>query len=223
MAKSLEDTLKAPQLLRTSTVIYGVMSIIGLAIVFWGHKNLSSVLSLPTHEPMEVLRLIGIGLLGGGVLLVASYFFENWFNSYRGLKDAMTRILGPCPAWMAIYLAVISAVAEEVLFRGAIQPFAGLVLTSILFGLLHMGGDGKISAWSVWAVMAGLLLGWIFSETGSLWPPIIAHFTVNAAALLGFRRSYRNYIEHSTALAGEVAQKSVEQSTTDADQETKRD
>jgi membrane protease YdiL (CAAX protease family) len=188
-----------PTLLRTSTVVYGLMSALGLAIVFWGHKNLTRILSLPLAAPIEVLRLLGIGLLGGGVLMVASYFFEDWFSSYRDLKAVMTRLLGPCSVAMVLYLAAISAFAEELLFRGAIQPFAGLALTSVLFGLLHMGGDGRISAWSVWAVLAGLLLGWMYDETASLWPPVAAHFTVNAAALLGFRRAYRNYVNATAA------------------------
>lgn len=195
----MQETLKIPNLLKTSTLVYGVMSAIGLAVVALGHKNLAAVFQIPSAT-LEGLRLVGIGLLGGGVLMVLSYFFENWFASYRDLKALMTRLLGPSSALTVIYLAAISALAEELLFRGAIQPFAGLWLTSALFGLLHMGGDSRISAWSVWAFIAGLLLGWIFKETGSLWPPVVAHFAVNAVALLGFRRSYRRYLLHAATL-----------------------
>jgi membrane protease YdiL (CAAX protease family) len=97
---------------------------------------------------------------------------------------------------MALYLAVLTGFGEELLFRGAIQPFAGLLLTSALFGLLHMGQNGILSAWSVWAFLAGLLLGWMYDETASLWPPIIAHFCVNAVSILSLRRAYRNLPGH---------------------------
>src|SRR5690606_2359125 len=144
-------------------------------------------------EPYEIFRLGAIGVLGASLLLVLSYFFEDWFPSFRDLKSVIMRFLGPVSIPMALYLAVVTSVGEELLFRGAIQPFAGLVLTSVLFGLLHMGQDGLVSAWSVWAFIAGLLLGWMYEETHSLWPPILAHFGVNAVSILNLRRSYRGY------------------------------
>lgn len=179
---------------RISTVVYGVMAVLGLAILYWGHETLEQVFAVP-KEPLRASRLVLTGLLGAGLLMILSYFFEDWFPSFRSLKSAITRLLGPCSVFMAFYLALVSAVGEEVLFRGAIQPFAGLVVTSILFGLLHMGPDGRISAWSLWAMLAGLLLGWMFNETGSLWPPIIAHFGVNAVSILRLRRAYRKWME----------------------------
>jgi membrane protease YdiL (CAAX protease family) len=150
---------------------------------------------VPT-DPREAARLVLIGLVGAGLLLVLSYFFEDWFPSFRELKAFVMRFLGPVSAPTAIYLALLTGVGEELLFRGTLQPFAGLVVTSVLFGLLHMGKDGLVSAWSVWALVAGLLLGWMFDETGSLWPPIIAHFVVNAVSIMNLRRAYRGLLGH---------------------------
>lgn len=182
-------------LLRRSTIWYGVMVLIGLAVLRFGHKNLRQALALPV-DPYEVARLTTIGLLGAGVLLVLSYFFEDWFPSYRNLKSSIMRVLGPVSVPGAIYLALLTAFGEELLFRGALQPFAGLVLTAVLFGLLHLGTDGLISWWSVWALIAGLLLGWMYDETASLWPPIIAHFGVNTVSILNLRRAYHRWTEH---------------------------
>lgn len=185
-----------PKALATkSTIVYGIMTLIGLAVVMFGHKRLGIAMGWPA-DPRDGLRLVMIGALGAGILLVLSYFFEDWFPSFRDLKAVMMRFLGPVSVPMALYLAVITAFGEELLFRGAIQPFAGLILTSVLFGLLHMGQDGFLSAWSVWALIAGLLLGWMYEETSSLWPPIVAHFIVNAASILSLRRAYRNWESH---------------------------
>ena len=190
---NLQSESDTSALARRSTVVYGVMTVVGLALLHFAHKTLRRSLAVPT-EPIEGLRLLAIGALGAGLLLVLSYFFEDWFESFRDLKTVIMRFLGPVSVPMAFYLALITAFGEELLFRGAMQPFLGLGLTSVLFGLLHLGKDGLVSAWSVWAFIAGLLLGWMYLETGSLWPPIIAHFGVNCLSILSLRRTYRNYL-----------------------------
>lgn len=182
-------------LIRKSTIVYGIMILLGTLVVAFGHEQLGPALAIPSG-PMEGGRLVAIGLLGGGLLLVLSYLFEDWFPSFRVLKSTIMRFLGPVSVPTAIYLALITSFGEEILFRGAVQPFAGLVFTAVLFGLLHLGQDGLVSAWSVWAVIAGLLLGWMYQETGSLWPPIVAHFSVNVVSILNLRRAYRSWKEH---------------------------
>jgi membrane protease YdiL (CAAX protease family) len=188
-------------LVRKSTIVYGLMSLVGVLLVRFAHHALERSLAVP-KDPLELTRLVSIGALGALLLLVLSYFFEDWFPSFRELKAVIMRFLGPCTVPMALYLAVITAFGEELLFRGALQPFAGLFLTSVLFGLLHMGRDGLVSAWSLWALIAGLLLGWMYAETGSLWPPIVAHFGVNAVSILNLRRAYRGWVGHLKDQAG---------------------
>jgi len=194
-----EDTalaLSPAVLIRKSTMIYGAMMLVGLLLLRFGHKKLSPAFAVPT-APLDLGRLVAIGLIGALLLLILSYFFEDWFPSFRSLKAVIMRLLGPCSVAGALYLALITAFGEELFFRGGIQPFAGLFLTSVLFGLLHVGQDGPVSAWSIWAWVAGLLLGWMYDATGSLWPSIITHFGVNAVSLLSVRRAYRGWVEHA--------------------------
>lgn len=179
-------------LARKSSLLYGSMTIIGLAALRYGHHTLHMALGIP-QTATEVARLVLTGLVGAGLLHVLGYFFEDWFASFRELKSRIMHFLGPASALTALYLALITSFGEELLFRGALQPVAGLVLTSVLFGMLHVGKDGLVSAWSVWATIAGLLLGWMYQETASLWPPVVAHFGVNAVSMLTIRRAYRSY------------------------------
>ena len=190
-------TIQTPgELLRKSLVVYSLMTLVGLTIMRFGHKNLATAFQL-SNNWTAVARLVLIGGIGAGVLLIASYFFEDWFPSFRELKVLVMRLLGPSSVGTAMVLSLITAAGEELLFRGAIQPFAGLFFTSLLFGLLHMGKDGIFSAWSMWAFLAGLLLGWMFSATASLWPCLVAHFGVNCVSILNLRRSYRVWSELS--------------------------
>lgn len=80
-------------------------------------------------------------------------------------------------------LAFFSGVGEEVFFRGALQPSFGLVPTSLLFGLLHIGPDRRFFAWTPWALAMGFLLGGIYEATGSLGGCIVAHVAINYANL----------------------------------------
>ena len=183
-------------LFKLSTLVYGVMTIVGASITHYGHDGLLFATSWP-EGTKEISRHVGIGVVAAAFLLVLSYNFENWFASFRQLKVSITRLLGPCSVPMALYLALISSIGEEVLFRGAIQPLAGIFFTSVLFGLIHLGQDGKISSWSLWAVIAGFVLGMIYDWTGRLWPPIIAHFLVNAISILNLRRAYGRLMDET--------------------------
>lgn len=193
--------LSPDSLIKKSSVIYGVMAIAGLGIMAFFHNSIPKAFLWP-KELMEIGRLVTSGLVAAGILLVLSYFFEDWFESFRELKTIIMQVLGKVSIPMAIYLSFVTSVGEELLFRGAIQPFAGILLTSIFFGMLHMGPKGIVSAWSVWALVAGYILGWMFEETGSLWPPIIAHFGVNTVSILNLRRAFRGYKTHVKNGAG---------------------
>jgi len=184
--------LSSISILKISTIIYGSMVIIGLAIIHFGHKNTAELFRI-NMPSLEWLRLGAIGLLAAFFLKILSYFFEDWFESYRVLKHSMTQMIGPTSVGGALYLAAISSIGEEILFRGAIQPFAGVVITSILFGYVHLGKEGKVNSWTIWAMFAGLLLGLIQDATQTLWAPIFAHFLVNAYTMIKFRTDYKKW------------------------------
>ena len=88
-----------------------------------------------------------------------------------------------------VLVAIFSGVGEETFFRGAVQPEFGLVVASLVFGLLHVGPDRRYVVWTAWAVLAGFMFGALYEITGGLLAPILAHSAHNAATLLLWRRS----------------------------------
>jgi hypothetical protein len=82
-----------------------------------------------------------------------------------------------------LVLAVLSAVGEEMLFRGLLQPYVGLGLQAVLFGLLHQMPGPSRWVWVAWAALVGFGLGAIFELTGSLAGPVVAHAVVNGMNL----------------------------------------
>ena len=104
-------------LLVNSTVFYGILGGVGLLVSHFFHKNLMSNFVLPT-DSHQLLTLTGFSLLGVGVLLILSYLFESFFVSFRVLKQMFVKIFGQCSIGLAVYLALISSIGEELLFLG---------------------------------------------------------------------------------------------------------
>ena len=85
-------------------------------------------------------------------------------------------------------LAVLPAIGEELFFRGVLQrlfiqilkrPWAGIIITAILFSAFH----GLFLGFIPRAVL-GIVLGALFWYSGSLWPGILAHFINNALQII---------------------------------------
>ena len=73
--------------------------------------------------------------------------------------------------------------AEEAFFRGALQPAAGWLLASLIFGAVHFVPRREFLPWTGFAILAGLLFGALFEATGNLVAPVVAHMLVNAVNL----------------------------------------
>ncbi|MBM3461285.1 MAG: CPBP family intramembrane metalloprotease [Armatimonadetes bacterium] len=79
-----------------------------------------------------------------------------------------------------------SGFAEEALFRGVMQPLWGNLATSVIFGVLHTGRRDLLVL-GPWAAAASLLLGWLYTTSGTLWCPILAHTANNFASMVYLR------------------------------------
>ena len=88
-----------------------------------------------------------------------------------------------------VLVSIFSGVGEEALFRGALQPEIGIVISSLVFGLVHIGPDRRYLVWTFWAVFAGFLFGWLYEVSGGLTAPVVAHACHNAATFLIWKRS----------------------------------
>jgi len=82
-------------------------------------------------------------------------------------------------------VAVLPALGEEVLFRGALLPaiggIPGVAVSSVIFGALHVGG-GRSAAFGVWATAVGACYGACALNTGSVVAPAAAHALANIAS-----------------------------------------
>lgn len=88
---------------------------------------------------------------------------------------------------MTFVTGIVAPIAEEIAFRGVLygwlrQRFgvpAGVAISALLFSVAH-GIPALIPALAV----QGMVLALLYERSGSLWPPIIAHGTYNAATII---------------------------------------
>lgn len=87
-----------------------------------------------------------------------------------------------------ILLAIIPAVGEELFFRGILQEIciglfknnsAGIIITSLIFGILHFQIDNLLSI-----IFASLLLGYIYNFSNNIFLTILLHFGFNSFSLI---------------------------------------
>ncbi len=90
-------------------------------------------------------------------------------------------------------MAFLPALAEEISFRGTLQQILAknqeskakihmaIWITAFVFSAIHMQFYGFVPR-----MLMGAMFGYIFVWTGSLWVPIVMHFTNNGLAVLTY-------------------------------------
>jgi len=132
---------------------------------------------------VDPLRDVTVGLMAAGLVIALSHLWTEHTRSGRALAHGLASLLGPLSLRHVVLLALLSGVAEEAFFRGALQPRVGLVAASIVFGLVHFVPRPEFRIWTVFSLAAGFLLGFLFEATGNLVAPAIAHVVINAVNL----------------------------------------
>lgn len=178
----------AGKLIRLALFFYG-----GCAALAWLWGALAGrpwLLLRPRSLPAAAAgAAVGLGL--GLAVVLLSRLLVRWSSWGRELFDWFAGLLGPVSASQAVALAALSAVGEELLFRGAMQPSLGLWLTSGVFALLHFPQRARLWPWTLSAGLLGLAFGVMVERSGHLGGPIVAHFVINAINLAEVGRRAR--------------------------------
>jgi len=153
---------------------------LGAAALAWGGlRGQANIWQLPGRGEPLVLAGIASGiLLGLGIVFVSRLALYR-FDWARSLHREFRGLLNPMSDFEIVVLAVASSVGEEMFFRGALLPAVGLVASSAVFTLLHIGPKARHLPWTLSSFGAGLLFGAMFLWTGDLTGPVLAHFLVN--------------------------------------------
>lgn len=152
----------------------------GAAALAWGGlRGQPNIWQLPNHGEPLVLAGIAMGILLGLAIVFASRLALYRFDWARALHREFRGLLNPMSDVEIVVLAGASSVGEEMFFRGALMPAIGLLGSSAVFALLHIGPKARHLPWTISSFVAGLMFGAVFLWTGDLTGPVLAHFLVN--------------------------------------------
>ncbi len=158
----------------TATIVYIPLMLLGGALAWFWQESLPGNLD-PTVLGKGLLHGFGAGC----ILVVLTWLTGSRVRALRVLEAEFRATLGDISSLQILGLALLSGVAEELLFRGTLQPWLGITWASIIFGLLHFVPNLVFLPWTIFALITGFIFGWLYEACGTLVAPVTAHITVN--------------------------------------------
>ena len=166
------------------------LGFIGIWMVWW--------FNLPFYARLEIsAEVIGRGAVC--CLPMLALFFVSVNSSWRPLvrlrklvEGLLHGVLVDCH-WIELALISMAAgLGEEILFRGALQPWftrlTNPVLALVIVGLLFGAAHAVSKVYFVIATLIGFYLGWMSVAYDDLVAPIITHALYDFLALLYYQR-----------------------------------
>ncbi len=140
--------------------------------------------------PLQLSIGLGYGLLTAlvAIWIISRDFFKEEKEFYRRLITRLDLNLGSI-----LFLSLCAGTAEELFFRGGLQPLLGLWLTSILFVAIHgylNPRNWRISVYGVAMVFFIAGMGYLFREVGLI-SAMTAHTVLDVVLFLNMTRSYK--------------------------------
>ena len=170
-------------LVRVAVLFYAALLAAALIWAWLAGRSLLWASPAAQQRGLSLATDVGAGLLAAGLVILLSRQLTERTRLGERLAQTLRAALGPLTLGECWLLALLSGVAEEAFFRGALQPQVGLLLASLLFGAAHFVPRRELWLWTVFSIAAGLLLGWLFDATGNLVAPVVAHAAINGVNL----------------------------------------
>ncbi|MBN2432846.1 MAG: CPBP family intramembrane metalloprotease [Acidobacteria bacterium] len=163
-----------------------VIGMVGLAWVIRGDFLWRDLFHYPGWFGWLAGPVLGMCTAVGGALL-----YEKIPRLRRFMPAEVLAMMRRMPVGLWLVVAVSGSAAEEILFRGALQPIFGMVITNLLFGFFHFWAQRRLLAYGIGAFLMGMLLSVVFSWTHSLLTVILMHTTHNLVVSAWIMKSPR--------------------------------
>ena len=192
-------------------VLISVLSFCAGALLLRGTLNVGK---MKNYQPIQLRRVspklvIPLVFLAVSANFLAAEANHSIVSLFSPLGTSMVGDMGEesisavSIVFMFITTAVIPAVVEEIMFRGLILnnliPYGrgcAIVGSALLFGLMHMN-----PAQFLYATVSGIVIGYIYVATRSLWVCMVIHFVNNGISVV---QSLLYYMPN-TALAARLS------------------
>lgn len=162
--------------------LFGLGSVGVFLIEFFQDRSFATIFQHGWEWELQLLCGLGYGLFSAWAAwqIVRSDILKPVRNYFVELFQQMNLRLAD-----VIFLSLCAGVGEEILFRGAIQAWLGIWLTSILFIVLHgylNPTNWRISIYGFYMIFLSAGLGYLYQYIGML-SAMTAHFTIDLVLL----------------------------------------
>ena len=184
--------MEPQRLVRLALIAEGGLALLALAL------GAVSERALPPGAFAASLPAIAAGFIAPLPLMVLGQLAHQGYEhgsgllhrSYRQMVEVLRPALGSTVTrmnwWQINTVSIAAGVGEEMLFRGVLQAWLGLWITSLLFGLAH----AMNATYFLVTVGVGLYFGALYEWSGNLWTPIIAHAVYDVVAFYALRQLF---------------------------------
>lgn len=160
-------------------------------LIYRGRKpELLKFVSLKGIHPISVPVLVIFGLALNIVmemllsLLNQLSFLKSFFDSYNQVSNL---IFGGGFALSLLAVGVLGPMFEEILFRGLVfgelrkitKVRTAIFIQALIFGIYHMN-----VVQGSYAFVIGIMLGFIYYRSNSIYASMIVHITINSSSVL---------------------------------------
>ena len=162
-------------------ITMAVFSVLTMVVFLWAKWSVVSRHWVRTR-PWFVLFWCVLAALGA---LIPSVWIQEHMpelpNIVEGEFDMIMK-----DRWGYLVVGLLAPLAEEMVFRGAVlrsllrwkeNPWIGIVISAVLFAVIHMN-----PAQMPHAFLIGLLLGWLYYRTDSIVPGVVYDWVNNTVA-----------------------------------------
>lgn len=161
------------------------------AVIYCAGARIDFAKAIRIKEPFNLKK--GAAALGTGLSMMFTFlipllaFMELLkFFGYQGMTTDISIVTVWDLILGTVFVAALPAVCEEVLFRGVIlqglrrfgDRFA-IIVSSVFFMLMHGNPDQTI-----YPLMSGIVMGYVFVKTGDLKYSMIIHFVNNFLSIV---------------------------------------
>jgi len=140
----------------------------------------------------------------GAALGLAAGFSARWLIGRPFMKPVSTKyanLLGQFQlTWSEVlFVSFCAGVGEEILFRGAIQPFLGIVLTAIVFVAIHGYLNPRDLKMSIYGLLMTVFIGLIgfAADWAGLISAMMAHTIIDVILLQNLQQTANDMPEES--------------------------
>lgn len=176
----------------------GIFLLPALLFAYFAHPRPMAYLGLKKPEkPIHLVLCIAIILSATPVLLfIGEMMTKLDFGALKQTQEVNDRMVkafltmkSPLQFAASFFvIAILAGVGEELFFRGLLMRFSAkrsfhrylpIYIAAALFALMHTNLSGMLSIY-----IAGVLLGYFYYLTGSIWCSIAAHIFYNGTQVI---------------------------------------